>query len=202
MRRFTVIALVFVTFGLAVNAFRLSVIENAPKEPPEVSLLKGWINSFYENDAEKFWAVASKFEKPQYESLQDVRGMMAERMDERQLAVEIDRMPYLGTAKTISQQVDDIEYRVDNMGEDSAMYVFTAWVTRVIDFTYDEGRAEVTRKAALKVYVTMREGRLATYYSDETQMEKSFMNLDFDELERQREKSSAGAVVPASAHVN
>lgn len=202
MRKFVVIALVFATFGLAVNAFRLGVIESAPKEPPEVTLLKGWINSFYENDAEKFWAVASKFENPQYESLQDVRGMMAERMSERQLAVEIDRMPYLGTAKTISQQVDDIEYRIDDMGEGAAMYVFTAWVTRVIDFTYDEGRAEVTRKAALKVYVTMKEGKLATYYSDETQMEKSFMNLDFDELKRQREQKPGAAVVPASAYVH
>lgn len=200
MKKFPIIFAVFAIFGYSVFAFQQQVIQAAPKDPPEVITLKKWINSFYKNDAKGFWNTASKFDEPQFSSLKDVQAVMDERMGEQQLAVEIDKMPYLGTAKTISQKLDKIDYRIDGMGEDGAMYVFTAWVTRVIDFIYDEGHAQVERKAALKVYVTMRDGRFVKYYSDETQMEKSFMHLNFDELKRQRAKEKAGVVQAAHQH--
>jgi len=177
MKKFAIIFIVFTIAIYGAFTFQEQVVLAKPKAPPEIVLLTKWIKSYYEGNAEKFWAVASKFENPQFESLEDVRAMMTERMGEREMAIAVDRMPYLGIAKTLSQNVENIEYRIDNMGEDSAMYVLTAWVNRVIDFTYDEGRTEVTRKAALKVYVTVRNGKFIKYFSDETEMEKSFSNL-------------------------
>ncbi|VAX18100.1 hypothetical protein MNBD_NITROSPINAE01-1788 [hydrothermal vent metagenome] len=156
---------------------------------PEALEVINLIHAFYENDAEKFWEITSKFEHPQYGSLVEVQEMMAERKGEADLPLAIDGIPVMGKANTLREELGEITYRVENAGDDAGtvMYSFTAWVNRVIDFVYDGGRQEVTRKVVLKAYVQVRGGKFVTIYSNETEMEKSYKRL-FAEKEKAEHK--------------
>ncbi len=170
-----------------VMAFAAEVQESQPEA--EVLEIMELIHAFYENNAEKFWEITSKFEHPQYGSLVEVQEMMAERKGEVDLPLAIDGIPVMGKANTLREELGEITYRAENAGDDAGtvMYSFTAWVNRVIDFVYDGGRQEVTRKIVLKAYVQVKGGKFITIYSNETEMEKSYKRL-FAEKEKTEHK--------------
>lgn len=167
-----------------------SLAEKAQKDPPEVTEIIEFIHAYYGNDSKKFWAINSKFEHPQYGSLVEVQDMMTDRQGENDVPIAIDGIPVMGKSKTIKEELGEITYRAESAGDElgTTMYIFTAWVNRVIDFVYDGGRQEVTRKVVLKAYVQVRDGKFITIYSNETVMEKSYKKL-FADQEKAKHKS-------------
>lgn len=171
------ITLFSVTFLFAMFTITSSAIALSDEESKK--LFTKLVHSYYESDAETFFEICSKFEKPLFDNLKDVQRWMDSRMAPMETYLRVRGVVVGGSAKIISEKLGKIVFRFDGSEQTpSRVIVVTAWVKRIIEFdeSVPPGRRIVEQEAILKIYATVVEERFITFKSDEINFGYSFAN--------------------------
>ncbi len=129
-----------------------------------------FVHSYYESDANTFYKICSRFERPLFEKLKDVKVWMDDRLAEKMTFLKVQGVIVMGKARIISEKLGKIMFRFDGTSKSpSRIIVVTAWVNRVIEFddSVPPERRKVDQEAILKIYATLVDEKLVAFKSDE-----------------------------------
>ncbi len=172
-------------FAIIVAATILFMVVAAPPGATAFSneeakqMLSRMARSYYESDPETYWKICSRFEKPQFKDLAEVRAWMKDRLVPSTTLVKVQATFIYGMAKITSEKLGELVYRFDDdKSTASRVIVATGKVERILEFDEDvplEHR-RIFEKAYLKIYVTLVKEKLISYKSDEIHLEFAFMS--------------------------
>ncbi|VAX25433.1 hypothetical protein MNBD_NITROSPINAE02-1157 [hydrothermal vent metagenome] len=160
----------FFTAALLVGALVFSPAAMAFSDEESKEMFTKLVHSYYESDAQTFYKICSRFERPLFEKLKDVRVWMDDRLAEKMTFLKVQGVIVMGKAKIVSERLGRIMFRFDGTRENpSRIIVVTAWVNRVIEFddSVPPERRKVDQEAILKIYATLVDEKLVTFKSDE-----------------------------------
>jgi len=142
-------------------------------------MLNEMARSYYESNPDAYWKICSRFEKPQFKDLAEVRAWMKDRLVPSMTLVKVNATVIYGMAKITSEKLGKLVFRFDDKKDTpSRIIVATAKVERILEFDEDvplEHR-KIFENAYLKIYVTLVKEKLISYKSDEIHLEFAFMN--------------------------
>lgn len=176
MRQFILFALTLLIVSLA-DIPRAAALSDAESKKMFTKL----VHAYYESDADTFWEICSKFEKPLFDSREDISRWMKERLALQDTFIKIKGALVTGKARITSEKVGLIEFRFDGSEKaPSRVIVVTAWIKRIIEFDepVPSERRKIDQEAILKIYATIIEERLINFKSDEINFGYTFANRE------------------------
>lgn len=170
-------SVIFAALTFFIMTFAATTGADAMSDGDTKKMLTKLVHSYYKSDSDTFWKIVSRFENPQFKNREDVHSWMEERLALQMTYLKVDGLIVSGMSIITSEKLGDIKFRFDGSeNSKSRVIVVTAWVSRVIQFddTVPLHHRTVDQDAILKIYVTLLNERLKSYYSNELNFGYSF----------------------------
>jgi hypothetical protein len=135
-----------------------------------IGILTKLVHSYYDSDADTFFNIISKFEKPQFQNRKIISNWMKERTATQKTYLSVKGVEVGGMARIAEETLGDIDFRFDGTDKaPSRVIIVTAFVERIIEFdkTVPPKHRRVQQVAAFKLYVTIVNEKYLSYKSDE-----------------------------------
>jgi len=137
------------------------------------------VHSYYESDADTFWKICSRFKTRLFDSREDVRIWMENRLAPQETHLKVNGIIVSGIARITSEKINEIDFRFDgSINSPTRVIVVTSFIDRVIEF--DENvrpeQRKVNQIAILKIYVMVANEKLDNFKSDEINFGYTFAN--------------------------